>query len=480
MIMTKKTFALALALGAFLPGISTAQEFSKELVDRGKYLATAADCIACHTNHHGGEPMAGGLPMASPVGTIMSTNITPSKQFGIGNYSEAEFANAVRKGVRADGANLYPAMPYVSYSVMTDEDIHALYAYFMQGVEPVEKEAPQTSLPFPMNIRASMMGWNLLFRPSETHVDDPQRSAEWNRGRYLAEGAAHCSTCHTPRGLLMQEQKAANLSGGQVGPWYAPDITNDKVTGIGSWSQQDLVTYLKTGRLDHRAQAAGSMAEAISYSFQHLTDADLNAIATYIRSVPSARPAKEAAAPTRFDLGSAANELTGFRGQNYAKGLAGVNSGAQIYSANCASCHGFNAEGTGDGYYPSLFKNAATAGDNGVNLIATILYGVDRHTGDDHAFMPPFGDQSNALTSLNNVEVASLANYIFKHYGNADLAVTPDDVQVIRNGGPASNLVVMAQIGVGAGATVALVILATGLYVLLRRRHRKSTMPLQG
>ncbi len=464
--------AATLAIGTLAPLTASAQEASKELIDRGRYLATASDCIACHTNHTDGKPMAGGLPMSSPVGTIMSTNITPSKAFGIGNYTEKQFADAVRRGVRADGANLYPAMPYVSYSVMTDEDIHALYTYFMQGVDAVEEKAPETNLPFPMNIRASMMGWNLLFRPSETHIDDPKQSAEWNRGKYLVEGAAHCSTCHTPRGLLMQEQKSLNLSGGQVGPWFAPDITSDKVTGIGTWSQQDLVTYLKTGRLDNRAQAAGSMAEAIGYSFQHLTDADLNAIATYVRTVPSAHATAETGA-TRFDKGSAGNALAGFRGKPYADGLKGDAAGAQLYSANCASCHGYDADGTADGYYPSLFHNAATAGDNSNNLIAAILYGVDRHTAEGHAFMPPFGDQVNAVNSLTNTEVASLSNFILKSYGNDKLAVTADDVQSIRQGGPSSPLVTYARIGLGAGATVA-VLVVLGLIFWLRSNRKRS------
>lgn len=476
MIMkTINTLILAapLALGMLAPATVSAQEFSRELIEKGRYLATASDCVACHTNHDGGKPMAGGLPMSSPVGTIVSTNITPSKEFGIGNYTQAQFADAVRKGVRADGANLYPAMPYVSYAIMTDEDIHALYAYFMQGVAPVEQKATETDLPFPMNIRASMMGWNMLFRPTDKPLEnDAQQSAEWNRGRYLAEGAAHCSTCHTPRGMLMQEQKDLNLTGGQIGPWFAPDITNDKVHGIGTWTQEDLVTYLKTGRLDHRAQAAGSMAEAVSYSFQHLTDPDLNAIATYVRSVPNAN-ASQASGPTRFDQGKPANELSGFRGKDYAEGIKGDHAGSALYVANCASCHGYNAQGTTDGYYPSLFHNAATAGENSANVIAAILYGVDRHTKDGHVFMPPFGDQANTINALTNVEVASLSNYILKDYGNAKLKVTPEDVQEIREGGPQSQLLLFARIGMAAGATAA--VIALGFAVWLLRRRRKPS-----
>jgi len=478
-IIRSIAFLAPLVLATLVATISTAEDFPAELIAKGKYLATASDCTACHTAP-GGKPMAGGLAMSSPVGTIMSTNITPSKQFGIGNYTQAQFSDAVRKGVRADGANLYPAMPYTAYSVMSDEDVHAMYAYFMQGVAPIEQPSPETSLPFPMNIRMSMIGWNLLFRNNTPLTDDPQKSAEWNRGRYLAEGAAHCSTCHTPRGLLMQEKTSLNLSGSQVGPWYAPDITADKVTGIGSWTQAELVTYLKTGRLEGKAQAAGSMAEAITHSFQHLTDPDLNAIAAYVRDVPSVRGASQAQAPalqTRFEHGKAGNALAGFRGQAFADGMKGDHAGAQIFSANCASCHGYNAEGTKDGYYPSLFHNSATAGDNASNLIATILYGVERETEDGHVFMPPFGDQPNAVTALDNVEVASLANYILQDYGNARLTVTPADVQTAREGGPRSNLVNYARIGIGIGAAIAvifLLMLALAYFRAIRTRKHEA------
>jgi fructose 5-dehydrogenase cytochrome subunit len=454
----------ALTFGALAPSMASADDFSPELIERGSYLATASDCIACHTGP-GGKPMAGGLPIVSPVGTIVSTNITPSKAFGIGSYTETQFANAVRKGVRADGANLYPAMPYTSYSVMRDEDIQALYAYFMKGVKPVEERSPETKLPFPMNIRASMMGWNLVFRNDKPLANAPQKSVEWNRGRYLVEGAAHCGACHTPRGFFMQEKTDRFLSGSQVGSWYAPDITSDKVTGIGTWTQEDLVTYLRTGRILGKALAAGSMAEAISHSLSHLSDADLNAISTYIRGVPSTKTAPQASAPARFGQGKTTNELAGFRGQGFANGTKGDHAGAQLYSANCASCHGYNAQGTKDGYYPSLFHNSANAGDNPSNLIAVILSGVDRETTDGHVFMPPFGDQPNAINVLGDAEVALLANYIFKNHGNPNLKVTPEDVRVIREGGPRSNLLAVARIGMGTGAVLILLLTTFAWFV---------------
>ncbi len=239
--------------------------------------------------------------------------------------------------------------------------------------------------------------------------------------------------------------------------------------GIGTWSQEDLVTYLKTGKLDNKAQAAGSMAEAISSSFQHLTDADLNAIATYVRSVPSAN-ASQASGAKRFEMGAAGNEMATFRGKDYAESLAGDHAGAQIFAANCASCHGYNAQGTKDGYYPSLFHNAATAGDNAINVVSAILNGVDRDTEAGHVFMLPFGDQTNAVVQLNNAEVASLANYLLKDYGNAKLTITPEDVRVIRNGGPSSNLVMLARLGIGAGAAVSLLLIAGVIWYRIRRK----------
>ncbi|QHJ01260.1 c-type cytochrome [Xylophilus rhododendri] len=466
-----KTRLLGAALGLMALAPAFAQTtFPDELVKRGKYLATASDCIACHTAHHG-QPMAGGLVIDSPVGKIVATNITPSKQFGIGAYTEQQFADALRKGVRADGANLYPAMPYTAYANLHDEDVKALYAYFMQGVAAVDKPTEPTSLPFPMNIRASMKAWNALFLQSEPQKDAPEFSIDLNRGRYLVEGAAHCSTCHTPRGFLMQEQGGQKMAGALVGAWYAPNITPDKVSGIGSWSRDELVAYLKTGRLEGKAQAAGSMAEAITNSFSHMTDADLHAMAAYILQLPPVANAADAqGGKSRFEQGQAGNGLSGLRGDNYAAGMKSKSVGAQLFSANCASCHGYNAQGTRDGYYPSLFHNSATAGANATNLIATILYGVDRETAEGHVFMPPFGSQVNAVTKLSNGDVAHLANYILQEHGNGGLKkVSAADVQTVRAGGPRSPLITLARFGMGVGV---LVLLVLGFW-LLRRRSRQ-------
>ncbi|WP_338563627.1 cytochrome c [Erwinia sp. E_sp_B04_7] len=449
-----------------LCGPAASADDEAALLKKGEYLAVASDCTACHTGS-AAKPFAGGNAIASPVGEIVATNITPSKTAGIGHYSEQQFADALRKGVRADGANLYPAMPYTAYATLTDEDIHALYVYFMSGVKAVDEPTKETHLPFPLNLRFSMMFWNAMFLKSPGYTPDASQSASWNRGRYLVEGAAHCSTCHTPRGFLMQEKQDEAYSGAQVGAWFAPDITASPVSGIGEWSQQDLVTYLRTGRLAGKAQAAGSMAEAISHSFQHLSAEDLSAIADYLGSVQG--NTTQAAGSSRFGQGKPGNNLVAFRGDAFAAPTP--DEGARLFSGNCASCHGSSAQGTADGFYPSLFHNSATAENNPSNLIATILFGVKRETAEGDVFMPPFGGQPEALNHLDDQQVATLSNWILQKYGNASVTVTASQVADIRRGGATSPLVLMAQAGVAVAALA-----AAGLvgYLLWRRKRRKA------
>lgn len=465
--MTMKTTLAFFALSA---GMAAAQTFPDELVERGRYVATASDCVACHTGS-GDKPFAGNHRIASPVGDIWATNITPSITHGIGNYTEQQFADAVRRGIRADGANLYPAMPYTAFAKITDGDMHALYAYFMQGVEPIDEPSQQTVLEFPFNLRFSMKGWNLMFAAGAAHQDDPAQSAEWNRGAYLAEGPGHCSTCHTPRGMLMQEDGGQYLAGAQVGPWYAPNITSDKGAGIGSWQKDEIVAYLATGRAEGKSQAGGSMAEAVSHSFSKMTKDDLGAIATYIMDVPAI------AGAARFDQGTAGNRTAEFRGMANPD-LTDLGKGAQIYSANCAACHGFNGQGTKDQYYPSLFNNSDTAGAGVNNFIAAVLNGVDRKTDDGHVFMPPFGTQPNAFNSLDDVQIAALTTYAAAQFGDGETKVSAVDVATIRAGGPTSNMVQTVQIliAVAAGGAIALLIIAA---ILPRSRRQRPEIGKQ-
>jgi mono/diheme cytochrome c family protein len=440
------------------------------VIERGRYLSTAADCGACHTAP-GRQPFAGGLAISTPLGVIYSTNITPSKDFGIGRYTEEEFSRALRRGIRRDGAELYPAMPYTSYAKFTEDDAHALFAYFTQAATPVDQPTPQTELPFPLNIRLSMMAWNLLFLDTAAFVPDSHQSAEWNLGAYLVQGAAHCSTCHTPRGFLMQEETSRALSGAQVGPWYAPNITSDPISGIGSWTHEDLVTYLRTGHLSRKAQAAGSMGEAVAKSFQHLTAADLEAIATYVKSVPAVHDQGDGT--SRFTVGKAFSELATLRGRDGVTSENDANAtGAELFEGNCASCHSAEGQGSKDGYYPSLFLNSATGAKNPTNLIAAILYGVDRTISGRQAFMPGFGGHPTDANPLSDREIAVLGNYVLTHYGSADTTISEQQVAEVRRGGPGSPLPALARGGVAAAIVVVLLGIA---FVVFKRRKTSSS-----
>jgi mono/diheme cytochrome c family protein len=434
------------------------------LVVEGAYLAKAGDCTACHTAP-GGKAFAGGLAIASPVGTIYSSNITPSKTTGIGLYTRDQFAAALRKGIRRDGANLYPAMPYTAYAMFSDHDIDALYAYFLKGVAPVDVAPPPTHLPFPMNIRLSMKAWNLIFFRHHGFQTDPKQSVAWNRGRYLVDGAAHCSTCHTPRGFLMEERSGLAFAGGQVGAWYAPNITSDKIRGIGSWSKPVLIGYLQGG-VAPGARAAGTMGEAVEHSFQYLTPADLDAIASYIETVP---PAGKAETSDRFSRGQAGSKLALIRGLSSAE-TDDATRGAALFQGNCGACHAPMGQGGKDGYFPALFHNSTTGATNS-NLVATILNGVNRTTAKGQAFMPGFGGRPTDADQLSNHDIALIATYVRSQYGVGGLAVTDKDVAIVRQGGPSSPLVLIARIGLGLGAVAAAIV----IFIVFRRQRVRRT-----
>ncbi|OCJ08019.1 cytochrome C [Rhizobium sp. AC44/96] len=454
------------ALGA-MAGSTFAQDASSappDVVSRGRYLATAADCAACHTAPHGGQPFAGGYGIASPLGTIFSTNITPSQENGIGSYSEEDFARAVRDGVAKDGSHLYPAMPYTAYSKLTDDDMKALYAYFMTEVKPVESAPQKTELPFPFSIRASMAAWNLLFLGKDRFKPDPERSEQWNRGAYLAEALEHCSTCHSPRNLLMAESSSKPLAGGSLGSWYAPNITSDPTSGIGGWSEDELVQYMRTGHVAGKAQAAGPMAEAVENSLQHLTDDDLKAIAVYVKST---EPVATGAAKPRYDYGKPSETEATLRGL---PGQAANENGFHIFSGSCAACH--QVSGQGNTFYPSLFHNTATGAAEPDNLIATILFGLSRTVGDAHVFMPAFGQTASYTDRLSDKDVADVSNYVLTQFGNPDVAVTAADVARIRDGGDKPLIAKLAPYAVPVAIAAALIVLAALAFALRRQTRR--------
>ncbi|AXK62944.1 cytochrome c [Burkholderia sp. IDO3] len=466
-------FGIAGSMPAFAQTASTSASADAALIEKGHQLAIAADCMACHTALDGGKPFAGGYGIASPMGQIYSSNITPSKTAGIGNYTEAQFARALREGVRADGARLYPAMPYTSYSGLSDDDVLALYSYFMHAVKPVDDPAPATNLPFPFGMRIAMAGWNMLFLTNKRFEADPAHDAQWNRGAYLTNVLAHCSACHTPRNALMAEDFGRNLGGAQLGAWYAPNITSDPVSGIGAWTDDELVSYLKTGRAPGKNQAAGPMAEAVQNSLQYLSDADLQSIVTYLRSTKPIRDAHESA--PAFTHGRVVSSEATLRGMSALNANGSLTTGAALFSGYCASCHQANGKGSPSQAYPSLSNNTATGSRNPSNLIAAILYGVDRDAGGQHVLMPSFGEDSY-VQPLKDDQIAAIANYVLAQYGNADVTVTPDDVAVVRSGGPVPLLVRARPLMLAAPVVVVLLIV---FGIMVRRRRARRVAPGQ-
>jgi D-sorbitol dehydrogenase (acceptor) len=451
---------LGLTLNAY-----AAESSGQDLIKRGEYLAKVGDCAACHrTSEVDGKPYAGGYVISSPMGNIIASNITPSKQYGIGNYSEEQFAKAVRFGVNAKGQNLYPAMPYTSFNGISDDDMHALYVYFMQGVAPVNESVAETRLSFPFNQRWLMSGWNLLFlhdgKGFTSHAAQQQDPV--SRGKYLVDTLGHCSTCHTPRNMAMAETQSKYLSGSNVSGWFAPNITSDPLSGIGGWSQQELADYLHTGHATGKGQAAGGMAEAVEHSLQYLTPEDTQAIAAYLKQVPAY------AVPASHAEPSAQQEEPITRQLNTADANKTID-GRQLYMGACASCHRPDGQGTPDHYYPSLTANTATGGMDSTNLIMAVLHGVQRNTQQGDIYMPAFGQD------MNDQQVAAVSNYVLSRFGNARLNVTADQVKTLRSGGEKPLLVKML-IPAAIGIIILLLVL---VIIIARHKSNKRNNPIR-
>lgn len=449
---------------ASLPNVSPA---NSELVNRGAYIARAADCMACH-----GEDYTGGTAIETPMGEIYSTNITPSKRYGIGDYTEADLKNALQKG-RAPDHMLYPAMPYPSYSGMKEEDISALFAY-LQTVPAVD-EAPEekTDLPFPFNIRSLMLGWNFLNVPSTEKRDGLNETQK--RGEYLVNNLEHCGTCHTPRNSTMGFDKSMYLSGAQLGNWHAPNITPDESSGIGSWSEQDIVTYLRTGELDQRAYAGGPMGEAVAHSTRYLKNEDLSAIASYLKAVPAVQTEDKVSAVDVSRLPTPINEsithdlLAQKEYLKQAKAAVGNGSNApeSLYLAACGSCHGVNGYGQPDARYAPIVGLSSIRRDQPDALVNMILHGVEGAT-NTSPIMPGFSDE------LNSEQIAGIANYVRVNFGGlASSNVSADDVDRIANTGVDKTfLIKYAGLLAIIGIIVAIAIIVFIIRAILRSRRR--------
>jgi mono/diheme cytochrome c family protein len=406
--------------------VSQAAPASQEVVQSGAYLARAGDCSACHTSPEG-EPFAGGLPMNTPIGVIYSTNITPDLESGIGRYSSDDFVRVMREGVAKDGHHLYPAMPYPSFARVSQEDLLALYAWFMQGVEPVYMPNRPTRLSWPLSMRSLMAVWNGLYFKKGEYAVDPDKSAEWNRGAYLVQGLGHCGECHTPRGVAGQVKAVSEqdgrhyLAGATLDNWHASPLTGDLETGLHSWSKDEIVEFLRTGRTV-RVAAIGVMSEVVGKSTQYLTDPDLMAIAEYLKSLPASNTEEQNTAGAARQAGDASAAARALQ-----EGETGLR-GSRVYLDNCNACHRSDGSGA-ERTFPNLVKNEVVNASDPTSLIHLVLTGSSMpstHTAPSALAMPDFSWR------LSDEEVADVLSFVRGSWGNHASGVSIDEVGRIR------------------------------------------------
>lgn len=396
--------------------VATVAHTDAALIEQGRYLATAGDCISCHTRPQG-VPFAGGLPITTPFGVIYSANITPDVATGIGAWSEREFARALHEGIAADGRYLYPAFPYTAYTKVTDQDVQAIYAY-LRSLAPVRYTPPPNELRFPFNSRGLLAGWNLLYLQSGRYVTDPAKSAEWNRGAYLVQGLAHCGACHTPRNLLGGERTSEALAGGayldeisdevindRVAPmdertvrlWSAPNLTQAS-TGLAAWTVDEIVAYLKSGH-NARAGAFGPMSVVIARGTSHLSAEDIRAMAVYLKSLPPAQQQQSQPDEERRRAGEI------------------------VYTTRCGDCH----QSTGLGMprsanadpsktAPPLAGNPTLQAPNPATLINLVLYGAHEAVPGSESWPKMSGFELSV--GLDDEQIAALCTYVRSSWGN--------------------------------------------------------------
>jgi mono/diheme cytochrome c family protein len=382
------------------------------LVQRGEYLAHLADCAVCHTAK-GGREYAGGFAFTLPFGTIYSTNITPDKETGIGNYSDADFLNAVHRGIRRDGRPLYPAMPYASYTYMTDADALAIKAYLF-GLAPVHAPRRHDTLAFPFNQRRLVTMWSWFFNADSRFQPNTAMSPAWNRGAYLSEALAHCGECHTPRTLAFSLDNRRKFAGAVAGGWSAYNITSDSGTGIGAWSNDALMAYLAEGHALGHGTASGSMGEAVDNSFAGMPQDDVRAMLAYLRTVP-ARSSSDLPA-TLAPPASASPKLPA---------LAGNALGLHVFEGACAACHGWTGQSP-ISPFATLTGARAVNDPDAVNVAQIVISGTRRTTPAGALSMPAFG------AALSDAEIAAVANYITARFGAKPSSVTGKDIADLR------------------------------------------------
>jgi mono/diheme cytochrome c family protein len=375
----------------------------KAQLDRGRYLTEVGDCVACHTQQ-GGERLAGARPVETPFGTLLSANITPDKDTGIGNWNADQFYRAMHEGIDNQGKHLYPAFPYNYYTNVTREDSDAIFAY-LRSVPPVHKQFERNKLPFPFKIRQLMIGWNLLFLHKGPYRPDSSKSAAWNRGAYLVQGLGHCEACHTPMNVLGAPKSGKSFHGGRFGEWFAPDITPNKRVGIGAWDDDSLREFLRRG-LNVHSSASGEMGEVVAFSTSQMNDADLNAVIGYLRTAQASPDAKVASADA-----------------------AVMKQGQAIWQDSCSACHQMDAGGV-PRYFPPLQHDPNVQQTDPTTLVHFILAGTRK---------VPTGSAPTPLSmpafdwKLDDQQVAAVATYVRNSWGNAAQPVDADEVHKLRD-----------------------------------------------
>ncbi len=403
--------------------IAAAVQSDSGMVERGRYLAMASDCTACHTAPNG-PAFAGGRPIASPIGVIFSTNITPDRDTGIGAYSLADFDRAVRHGIAPRNMTLYPAMPYPSYAHLTDADIVAMYAYFTHGVSPVRAQNRRNEIPWPLSMRWPLTIWRKTFAPNPDAVAfDAARYPDpvVARGAYLVQGPGHCGSCHTPRALTLQEKALDEsgksfLGGGQViDGWLAVNLRGNPADGLGGWSSEQIIATLRSARDPVHAVIGDAMSDVVVHSTQYLNDADLLALASYLKTLsPDAHPASSFAADPGTARAMAAGEEAG--------------RGAQLYDDNCAACHHSDGRGATRAL-PAIAGNSSVLAADPTSIIHLILQGSQlpgTAAAPSPLGMPGFGWR------MSDQEVAELGTFIRQSWGNHAPAINPEQVHHLR------------------------------------------------
>ena len=404
---------LALLLLVCWAGAARAQDaatIAQGSIARGEYLARAGDCVACHTNA-GGALFAGGLAMPTPFGTIYSTNITPDRDTGIGSYTADQFYAVLHTGRFPDGGLLYPAMPFGSYTKVTRADSDAIFAY-LRSVPAVHQADRPDDLQFPYNNRSLILGWRTLFFREGAFVPDPSKSRDWNRGAYLVQGLGHCGMCHTPINALGGNSQSQAFEGGLIPMqnWYAPSLTSNKEAGLGEWSIDEIVQLLRTG-ISHRGAVYGPMAEVTFDSLQYLDDADVRAMAEYLKSLGQGSPL----APETTAVPAAETSLL-------------LHFGQTIYESKCALCHASDGRGMPP-EYPPLAGNPSIQMESAVNPIRMVLNGgfPPGTSGNPRPYgMPPFAQ------ALSDDEVAAVVTYIRAAWGNRGSAISARQANELR------------------------------------------------